>query len=148
EADDVEVADGDALVAVAAGAALALLRPAAAAVAGVRAGAAGLAVDLLGAVGGGGAGGVVALHHAGGAGALGRAADVHRLDVGEHVGDGQLVADLDGGRRLQAELTDVALRLAVGLRRQRHAGLGARPAALRLQVRGHVAAFRPRRLAA
>ena len=50
--DDVEIADGDAGVAVMAGGLVPELRPAGTAVAGVRADGAGLTVDLLGAVGG------------------------------------------------------------------------------------------------
>src|SRR6185437_16918365 len=67
DANDGQVANRDALVAVAAGHASALLGSAAAAVAGQRADAAGRAVVLLDAVAGWQAGEVVPLHHACGA---------------------------------------------------------------------------------
>src|SRR5690348_31665 len=75
--DDVEVPDGDPAVAVLPGGEVAELGPAAAAIAGVRAGAAGGAVDLLGAVGGGQALEVVPLHDARVAAPLAGADDVN-----------------------------------------------------------------------
>src|SRR5262249_35410061 len=126
DADDRQVADRDALGAVAAGHLLAPLGPAAAAVAGQRARRARLAVHLLGAVAGGQAGEVPPLHDAGGAAALAGADDVHGrvgldllllavgvadlfLDLAEDLADLQDRADLQVGRRLEAEFADELL---------------------------------------
>src|SRR5207302_293840 len=110
DADDGQIADGDAFVAVLASHAQALLGPAVAAVAGVRADAAALAGALLDAVALAQAAEVVPLDDASEAAALGRADDVDLLDVFEDLGGGEHGADLDVGRLAQAELADVALR--------------------------------------
>src|SRR5262249_18357304 len=102
DADHCQVADGDALVAVAPGHADAALGPTATAVGRVGANRAALAHALLDAVAGAEALVVVPLHDAGGAAALGLADDVNRLDVLEdHVGLEHL-ADLLLGRLVQA----------------------------------------------
>src|SRR5262249_20454379 len=120
DADDLEVADGHAFGSVAAGHAQALLGPAVAPGAGVRPGGAALPFALLDAVAGAQAAEVVPLHDASRAAPLGGAGHVDLLDVLEDLGGGQDGTDLDGRRRLQAELAQVALRLAVGFRRRRH----------------------------
>src|SRR5262245_55283437 len=98
DADDLEVPDGDALGAVAASHAQALLGTAVAAVAGVRANRAALPFALLDAVAGAEAAEVVSLDDARRAAALRRAGDINVLDVLEDLGGGQDGADLDRRR--------------------------------------------------
>src|SRR5262249_60318483 len=81
------------------------------------------------------------------AGALARADHGDGGHVGEDLVRLEHGADLDARRRLQAELTDVPLRLALGLGRDLDAGVAAGLAPLRLQLRRDVAALRPDRLA-
>src|SRR5207302_7263865 len=145
---DVEVADGDAAVAVAARHLVAQLRPAAAAVAGVRTDRAGRAVVLLDAVAGRQAGKAVALHRPGGAATLAGADHVHPLDFLEDLAGRQLRTDFQLSRPVQAELADVALRLHVRFLRDLHAGGGQLLAAFRFDLAGDVAAFGQGRLVA
>src|SRR5205823_1495246 len=93
DADDLEISHGHPLVAVSAGHADALLRPAATAVGGVRGDRAALAGALLDTVAVPQAAEVVPLDDAGHAAALGPADHVHGLDLAEHVGHGQNLAD-------------------------------------------------------
>src|SRR5207245_39367 len=111
DAHHVEVADGDALGAVVAGHADALLGPAATAVARVRGDAAVLAVALLDAVAAAQAAEVVPLHVAGEAAALASANYIDTRHVLEDVGGRQDRAHLRLRRGVEAELADEALRL-------------------------------------
>src|SRR5712691_7120855 len=79
DTDHAQVSRGDAFGAVSSGHSLASLRPAAAAVAGVGADAAGRAVVFLDAVAGGQTGEPVTFHAAGGAATLARAGHVYRF---------------------------------------------------------------------
>ena len=118
ELDDPQIAGGCAAIPVSSSRFMAELRPAAAAVAGMRADAAGRAVMLLDAVAGGQAGKVVPFHRAGGSAPFAGADHVDRLDVLEHVGRSQDSADLGVRRLSQTELPDKPLRLAIRLFRQ------------------------------
>src|SRR5262249_21148147 len=144
----VEVSDGDALGAVAAGHADALLGPAAAAVGGVGRHRAALPRPLLDAVTLPQAAEPVPLDDPRGAAPLRRADHIDGLDVLEHLGDRQSVADLDLGRGGQAEFAQVTLGLAVRLGWRGDAGADAGLAALGHQVLCYMAALRADCLAA
>ena len=112
--DDLQVANGHALGAVAAGQLLATLRSTAAAVAGDRGCRTRLAVDFLGAVGSRQAAETPSLDDACRPTALGGADDIDRLHVLEKI-DGQLRADFRSCFAIEAELADEALWFDVGL---------------------------------
>src|SRR5690242_16208784 len=88
----------------------------------------------------------MAFHDAGEAASLGGAHNIHARDVLEYLAGGQNRADLGVSRGLEPELTNIALRLAVGLFGKLLAGLGAGPAAFRNEISGDVAAFGADRL--
>src|SRR5205807_6500312 len=102
--DNIEVAHRDPAVAVPSRGLVALLGPAATAVAGVRTNRAGGTVVLLDAVAGRQTVETVPLHGARGAAALAGADDVHLRGLLEHLRGRQYVADLQLARLVQAEL--------------------------------------------
>src|SRR5262249_53533874 len=141
DAHHAEVADRNLLSTVTAGHFLALLRAAATAVTGVGTDAAGGTVVLLDAVAGRQARKVVPFHGARGAAALGGAGHVYRGDILEDVCGLEYGAGLMCRCRFEPKLTDVALRLAVGLGWDGDSRIAAGPPSLRLQLRRDVTAF-------
>src|SRR5262245_33426389 len=143
EADDGQVSGGHPLVAVLAGHADALFRPAATAVARIRGDRPALPRPLLDAVAVAQTTEVVPLDRAGVAATLGGADHVNGLDVLEDFLDREQLSHFEPGRVGHAKLADIPLRLRIGLGGQGYAGGLAGFTALGFQLFGDVAAFRP-----
>src|SRR5262249_25101829 len=140
--DNREVAHGNLFRAVLPGHADAALGTAAAAVAGIRRDRPALAIALLDAVAATQSLKIVPLHYTRVATTLTGTADVHCLPLLEDFADGQPVANFVLARFVEAEFTNVPLRLAIGLGGQRSATL---LSPFRFQVRRDVTAFCSRR---